>query len=331
MINFGKTCQSGSAQDRMDLGQARLLVKERIQDILRRSDRAVRDVMEHLAGSDGKAFRAYLLLAAAADEDGFVPACAIDAAAALELLHLATLVHDDVLDDAPLRRGKASVYSLFGKKTAVLSGDYLFSLALTLIAGIAESHALRYSEFSRAIAQICMGELSQHRHNRDVDLSVFSYLRIISGKTAVLFALAMSAGSILGGYSEAQAHRMSRFGHAIGMHFQLVDDCLDYEVSTQTMKKQTAKDLAEGVVTLPLIFALAEKPALRDLMRHSKLTPADIVAISKDIVATGYVGRARQVAQRYLDKARSILAQEDSQARRQRLGAILDSIAARNH
>jgi len=222
----------------MDLGQARLAVKDRIQSILHRSDRAVRDVMEHLADSDGKAFRAYLLLAAAADEDGQVPASAVEAAAALELLHLATLVHDDILDDAPLRRGKASVHSLYGKKTAVLSGDYLFSLALTLIAGIAETQALRYSEFSRAIAQICMGELSQHRHNRDVDLSVFSYLRIISGKTAVLFALAMSAGSILGGHSEAQGHRMSRFGYAIGMHFQLADDCLDYEVSTQTMKNK---------------------------------------------------------------------------------------------
>ncbi len=326
-----KACQSGSAQDRIDLGQARLLVKERIQAILYRSDRAVRDVMEHLAGSDGKAFRAYLLLAAAADEDGLVPACAVDAAAALELLHLATLVHDDILDDAPLRRGKASVHSLFGKKTAVLSGDYLFSLALTLIAGIAETHPLRYSEFSRAIAQICMGELSQHRHNRDTDLSVFSYLRIISGKTAVLFALAMSAGSILGTGSDAQSHRMSRFGFYIGMHFQLVDDCLDYEVSTQTMKKQTAKDLAEGVVTLPLIFALAEQPALRELVRRTDLSPADIAAVSQDLVAAGYVGRARRVAQRYLDKAGSILQHIEGPARRQRLQEILTSIADRKY
>ena len=326
-----KSCQSGSAQDRIDLGQARLLVKERIQSILHRSDRAVRDVMEHLAGSDGKAFRAYLLLAASVDEDGLVPVCAIDAAAAVELLHLATLVHDDILDDAPLRRGKASVHSLFGKKTAVLSGDYLFSLALTLIAGIAETHPLRYSEFSRAIAQICMGELSQHRHNRDVDLTVFSYLRIISGKTAVLFALAMYAGSILGGHSETQSRRLSRFGFCIGMHFQLADDCLDYEVSTQTMKKQTAKDLAEGIVTLPLIFALAEKPALRDLVRGADLDPMEIAAISKELVAAGYVGRARRVAQRYIDKARSILESVDGQSRRQHLGEIVDSIAARRY
>jgi len=143
----------------MDLGQARLAVKDRIQSILHRSDRAVRDVMEHLADSDGKAFRAYLLLAAAADEDGQVPASAVEAAAALELLHLATLVHDDILDDAPLRRGKASVHSLYGKNSRA-QRRLSFSLALTLIAGIAETQALRYSEFSRAIAQICMGELS---------------------------------------------------------------------------------------------------------------------------------------------------------------------------
>jgi heptaprenyl diphosphate synthase len=325
-----KLTTTGSVQGRIDLEQARLFVHERIQKTLGRSSTAVSDVMSHLAASSGKHFRAYLLLAAAADEQDQVPPAAIEAAAALEILHLATLVHDDIIDDAPLRRGVASVHTRFGKKTAVLSGDYLFSLAMTLLAGIAENYPVKYSEFSRAISQICLGELSQHRHNHDPDLTVFSYLRIIAGKTGVLFALAMYAGAILNGDSEEKARLMGRFGHYIGMHFQLADDCLDYEASTETMRKQTSKDLAEGVVTLPLIFALAQKPALRALVSRADLSAVEIASLTKQVVADGHVHRARQVADRYHDRAQRILNQVDGASRRQRLSGILSSIVTRS-
>lgn len=322
---------SGSVQGRIDLEQARLFVHERIQKILERSSAAIHEVMIHLAASSGKHFRAYLLLAAAADEQDQVPVAAIDAAAALELLHLATLVHDDIIDDAPLRRGVASVHSRFGKKTAVLSGDYLFSLAMTLIASIAEDYPVKYSEFSRAISQICLGELSQHQHNRDPDLTVYSYLRIIAGKTGVLFALAMYAGAILNGDPEAKARLMGRFGHYIGMHFQLADDCLDYEASTETMRKLTSKDLAEGVVTLPLIFALAQKPALRSLVIRTDLSAADIASLTAEVVADGHVRTAHQVADRYNERARRILDQIEGDNRRSRLSGILTSIVNRSY
>ena len=322
---------SGSVQGRIDLEQARLFVHERIQGILGRSSASVQEVMTHLATSSGKHFRAYLLLAAAADEQDQVPHAAVDAAAALELLHLATLVHDDIIDDAPLRRGVASVHSRFGKKTAVLSGDYLFSLAMTLIAGTAENYPVKYSEFSRAISQICLGELSQHQHNHDPELTVYSYLRIIAGKTGVLFALAMYAGAIINGDQEDKARLMGRFGHYIGMHFQLADDCLDYEASTETMRKLTSKDLAEGVVTLPLIFALAQQPALREFVRRTDLSAAEIAGITAQVVAGGHVGHARQVADRYQRRAERILAQIDGPLRRSRLSTILASIVNRNY
>ncbi len=322
---------SGSVPARIELEQARLFVQERIGKILHQSGDSVRSVMDHLSASSGKHFRAYLLLAAAADENDQVPADAIDAAAALEILHLATLVHDDIIDDAPLRRGMPSIQSRFGKKAAVLSGDYLFSLALTLLAGIAENYPVKYSEFSRAISQLCLGELSQYQHNHDPELTVFSYLRIISGKTAVLFALAMYAGAILNEDSERNARRMGRFGHSIGMHFQLADDCLDFEASTETMRKQTSKDLAEGVITLPLILALAQKPVWRDWIRRSDLTASEIAAITAQVVADGHVRKAREFANRYEDRAQKLLAQVEGAKRQQRLSGILRAIVSRNY
>ena len=330
MINQNQNVR-GSAQARIGLEQARLFVQDRISKILGRSDVAVRNVMEHLSASSGKHFRAYLLLAAAADEADTVPADAVNAAAALEMLHLATLVHDDVIDDAPLRRGQPSVQSRFGKKAAVLSGDYLFSLALTLLADIAENYPVKYAEFSRAISQLCLGELSQYQHNHDPDLTIFSYLRIIAGKTAVLFSLAMYAGAILNGDPEKEARRLGRFGHCIGMHFQLADDCLDYEASTEIMKKQTSKDLAEGVVTLPLIFALATKPDWRDLVRQSNLSPADVAAITTQVVTDGHVRQARNFAARYENRARRLLEKVQGSRRQQRLQAVLQTIVSRSY
>ncbi|MDD2533937.1 MAG: polyprenyl synthetase family protein [Eubacteriales bacterium] len=322
---------NGSAQTRIALEQARLFVRNRIEQTLNRSTAAVRDVMDHLTQSSGKYFRAYLLLAAAADENDQVPVAAVDAAAALEILHLATLVHDDIIDDAPLRRGQPSVQSRFGKKTAVLSGDYLFSLALTLLAGIAEQYPVKYSEFSRAIAQICLGELSQHQHNHDPNITVFSYLRIIAGKTAILFSLAMYAGAILNGDTEDKARRLGRFGHYLGMHFQLADDCLDYEASTETMKKQTSKDLAEGVVTLPLILALAQNPTLRSIVSRLDLSTQEIAQITSDVVNQGHVRSARAFATRYQQRAENLLSQISGATRRQRLSGILAAIITRSY
>lgn len=330
MTDF-KQKTSGSVPARIELEQARLFVRERIEMILRQSGASVRGVMEHLTASSGKHFRAYLLLAAAADENDQVPPDAVLAAAALEILHLATLVHDDIIDDAPLRRGHPSIQSRFGKKAAVLSGDYLFSLALTLLAGIAEDYPVKYSEFSRAISQLCLGELSQYQHNHDPELTVFSYLRIISGKTAVLFSLAMYAGAILNGDSEKNARLMGRFGHSIGMHFQLADDCLDYEASTETMRKQTSKDLAEGVITLPLILALAQKPVWREHIRRTDLSAADIAQITAHVIEAGHVGKAREFASRYEGRARKQLDQIEGLKRQKRLQGILTAIVTRNY
>ena len=325
----------GAAPPTVDYPQALPAVRTLLDQTLQHVDAILADVMSHLGQSGGKNFRAALLLAAAADEQNRVPDAAIRAAAALELLHLATLVHDDVIDEAPTRRGLPSIQSKFGKKTAVIGGDYLFCLSFNLIATISAAYPDKFGDFSRAMTSVCLGELNQFKHQGDVELSAFSHLRIIANKTAVLFALALYAGAIVGGDCEREARRLGRLGFYIGMLFQLADDCLDYVSSAKTLKKQVHHDLAEGVITLPLILHLSRHPELKTLlktqMQDQALSPADIQMVAQEIVAQGSIDRAWTVAGRYYQKAHRLLDRLNGPQRRQRLGALLETIKLRQY
>ena len=306
-------------------------VRETITRTLQVSDPAMRAVVDHLLQENGKNFRASLLLASAAEPDGLVPPEAITAAAALEILHLATLIHDDVIDEAPMRRGRPSVQGRFGRKTAVLGGDYLFCICFSMIAAISTRYPEKYTDFARVMTQICVGELRQNQQNGNVDLGYVGYLRTIAGKTAALFSLAMYAGSVLGGDSEKDARLLGRVGFNIGMLFQLADDCLDYESTPDVLKKSVKHDLAEGVVTLPLILAFAAEPGLKEIMRGKVLTAAEINDISAAVFRSGGVDRSWQVAERYALKARKLLDRITDATKRDRLINILDGIETRIH
>jgi heptaprenyl diphosphate synthase len=298
---------------------------------LRRTDPVLAPIMTHLAQENGKNFRASLLLAAAADPAGLVAPEAIAAAAALEILHLATLVHDDIIDDAPTRRGQPSVQSRFGKQAAVLGGDYLFCVSFTMIAALAARYPEKLSDFARATTLVCVGELRQQQHIGDTELTPFGYLRTIAGKTAALFALALYSGGILGGDSEKEARLLGRIGLNIGMLFQLADDCLDYETTEATFRKSVRHDLNEGVVTLPLILTFAINPDLKALMRGKVLDRSDMELLADAVCHGGGIDQAWKVARRYYQKARQHLAEVGNRTKRNRLEEILDSIQDRKH
>ncbi len=298
---------------------------------LTQSDPVLSSVMAHLVKGSGKNFRAALLLAASADPAGNVPADAVVAAAALEILHLASLVHDDVIDEAPTRRGLPSVQQLFGKKAAVIGGDYLFCVCFSMVAALSSRYPEKFTEFSRSMMQICVGELRQNQNNGNIDLSYYGYLRTIAGKTAALFALALYSGGILSGDTEKEARLLARFGFCIGMLFQLADDCLDYEATAETLKKAVKHDLGEGVVTLPLILACAADPAIKESVRGRTLSAFEINIIAAAVKKAGGVTKTRAVADRYAQKARKLLGRVASPDKRERLGNILDAIQDREH
>lgn len=301
-------------------------VKVLINQSLLQADELILDVMQHLTLKNGKNLRAMLLLAASSDRDCYVPPDAVVAAAALEILHLATLVHDDIIDDARTRRGQLSVQSKFGKKEAVICGDYLFCKCFSMVSEMSGQYPEQVKNFSRAMTKICSGELLQFKHNADTDLSVHNYLKIIAGKTSALFSLAMYSGTIINGGCEKDARFMARIGFYIGMTFQISDDCVDYEADFNAAKKSVKHDLADDVITLPLIFAFLKNPQLKERIRSHHLTVTEISDIVSEVINLGGVSMALDVAERYYLKAKKLIDSIPDQNKRLLLTEILGKL-----
>jgi len=212
----------------------------------------------------------------------------------------------------------------------VIGGDYLFTVCFAMVAGITAHFPEKFTEFSKAMSGICLGEMRQLKHNGDTDLKVTGYLKIIAGKTAALFSLAMYAGMILGGSTDKEARLVAHFGFYVGMLFQLADDCLDYESNGDTLKKSVKHDLTEGVITLPLIYAFALKPDLKALVASGVLTRTDIDAIVSQVIALGGITKTKSLADRYYTKAWKLLDRLQDQSKRKRLGRILETIKDRH-
>ena len=300
--------------------------KNLIQETLLAADPIILDEMRHLTLQGGKNIRAMLLLASALDKEDEVSKNAVIAAAVLEILHLATLVHDDIIDESETRRGEMSLQQRFGKKAAVICGDYLFCKCFTMVSDISLQYPERFQDISAAMTKICLGELRQFKHNKDFNLNVYQYLRIVAGKTSALFSLSAYAGTILGEGSEKEARHMARIGFYIGMLFQISDDCMDYQADFKRAKKTVKHDLFEGVVTLPLIYALRSNPCLKDRMKNSRMTAAEIYDIISEVIHMGGVTKAMEVAEKYYHKANKLIDGIEDQNKRAVFMQILEKL-----
>ena len=232
-------------------------VKLEVDKTLSNSPLIIREYTRHLMSSRGKFIRAISVILCAEDNEGFVHQNAVKIAAAIEILHLATLVHDDIIDNADLRRGNVTLQKKYGKRTAVICGDYLLSVSLRMAASLENSKDYLTLELPDYVGKVCLGELDQHINNANINLTIYRYLKIISGKTAALFEASFFAGAIIANSEEAEAKKYKRLGYNIGMIFQLTDDCIDFENTVETANKPVQSDYEQGVITLPLIHALS--------------------------------------------------------------------------
>lgn len=175
-------------------------------------------------------------------------------AAAIEMLHLATLVHDDIVDDSKMRRNKESIQSKYGKDMAVYAGDFLLSKSLSMMNSkdYDGDHMLK---LTKAVEHICESELLQY-HSKFRFMNVKNYLRVVSGKTAALFAISMYSGAYESGCEEAFAKNMGRIGYDLGIAFQIIDDILDFSDDQDLVGKSVRNDLKKGYYTLPVIYAI---------------------------------------------------------------------------
>lgn len=249
MISSEKTILTEKLQAEMQL------VETFLQAELAKGVPEFRELLTPLIQAGGKRLRAQVCLLIGGAKGGDVKT-RVALAAAIEMLHLATLIHDDVLDQAALRRGTEPIHCSHGNKVAILSGDYLFARAFAIVAEIGSVDCLRV--FSTIIASLVEGEFLQMQDAYALHQSIERYLHKTCRKTADFIEAALEIGGIVGGWSIAEIDALKRYGHALGMAFQITDDLMDYRESTQTTGKPVGKDLREGLLTYPLLSIVNE-------------------------------------------------------------------------
>jgi len=278
-------------------------VEDTIKNSLRTRNKTVKEALVRFVESGGKRLRpAFTILGGTFgqyDSNAIVPI-----AAALEIIHMATLIHDDIIDDARLRRGNETVHSVLGKDVAVYSGDFLLTRAFMLVADYADIDMLK--QVAKASAYICDSEIAQNEQKFDTNVSVKQYLKRIGGKTAALFAISLYMGAYKAGCPKKLVNRLGVLGNNIGMAFQIVDDILDLTGNQAKVGKPLLSDAAQGIYTLPVLYAL-----------HSEYRDEAIKAINKTHEDKGEylyevlsdskaIERSKNIAEKFIGKAMKI-------------------------
>ncbi len=288
----------------LDFDRAFEMVRRECAGIIERAPGLIRGYTSYLTEAQGKMMRAAATLACSMDEDEFIPMDAVIFASAVETMHLATLIHDDIMDDADVRRGLVTLQKKAGKRAAVICGDYLLAAAMRQLSRAADNDRYKSFDFSRYVERVALGELRQNINNRNFRLNVFRYLAIIDGKTAALFEGAYHAGALAGDESTERIGLLRKLGRYTGIIFQLTDDCIDYEVSENTAGKPVQADFENGVVTMPLIHAISKDPSLAQEAENGQLTKDKVLS---EVERHGGVSFTHKMAGDYYDKCLVIM------------------------
>jgi octaprenyl-diphosphate synthase len=272
-------------------------VDEVIRQRLHSEVALVRQVAEYIIGGGGKRLRPALVVLSAR-ACGYGGAHQHQIAAVVEFIHTATLLHDDVVDDSNMRRGRATANSSFGNAASVLVGDFLYSRAFQMMVEVQNMRVMEV--LADATNTIAEGEVLQLLQVRNADVRERDYLHVIRSKTAKLFEAAGQLGGILGGVPESQVAALADYGMHLGTAFQLVDDILDYSGDKAQTGKNLGDDLAEGKATLPLIFAMRNGDARQSAVIREAIAGgglSDFPAVMEVVHATGALEYARGEAQ----------------------------------
>jgi len=286
---------------------------------------------DHLINAGGKRLRPLLTVACARLAGATDDSC-LKLAAAVEFIHTATLLHDDVIDSSQLRRGKVAAHLIWGAPSSVLVGDYLFARAFELMVEAGSLTALDI--LAKAAGVISEGEVLQLTRAHDLNLSQDVYLEIIRAKTAELFAAAAEAGAVSAGASDDMRRSMRSYGLNLGLAFQLVDDALDYDGTTEALGKNAGDDFREGKATLPLLLAIARTGAAeaafweRTIGRREQ-TDEDFRRARDLILRTGAAEATLDLAHQFAEEAKSALGKTDANAWRAALEDLADFAVSR--
>lgn len=287
-------------------------------------------MVSHIGQTRGKQLRPILVLLISGAFSN-ISGKSIRAALAMETLHITTLIHDDVVDESLMRRGKQTLNSIWGNKLAVLVGDYLYAKVLNILIDIDDKDILK--TISTVAQEMGEGELLQQENARNYDLTEQRYYEVIRKKTAVLFAACCKVGAIAGNASEHDKQRMYQFGECLGIAFQIQDDILDYAKDLNTGKAY-GNDIREQKITLPLILGLnnatpQQQDYIRQIYRKETITQQEVDNIIDTITNLGGIARAKDAIDMHIAKAYSLLDCLPDSEYKQSLRLLVQDIATR--
>ncbi|MBS2962213.1 polyprenyl synthetase family protein [Actinocrinis puniceicyclus] len=305
----------------------------RVEDLLREAASSdhpfIGQTANHLVDAGGKRFRPLLTLLAAEFGDFAAPGV-VPAAAVVELTHLATLYHDDVMDEAPLRRGVPTANARWDNSIAILTGDFLFARASQILADLGpEAVRLQAETFERLVA----GQINECIGPKDGQAPIDHYLSVLVDKTGSLIATSARFGALLSGAPGPVVDTLTRFGEVFGVAFQLSDDVLDIASDSDQSGKTPGTDLREGVPTLPTLYALAstdrESARLRELLSAPITDDALVREVLADLRVHPSIDQARQTVARYADEACELLESLPDNAAKETLLALCEIVGSR--
>lgn len=308
-------------------------VEALLQRELTSTVRTVMEVSRHILDAGGKRLRPSLVILSARACGGTPDVERVVAAAAgSELIHMATLVHDDVIDEAESRRGRATANSCWGNRVSILAGDYMLAKATSLFVKDVDVRIVH--ELARATTAMAEGEIAQIESQGDVALSQANYLNIIRAKTAEFMSACCRIGAIVGGGLSAEEDALGEYGLYLGIAFQITDDLLDLIGDPAITGKPVGGDLREGKITLPVILALeradsAGRTAVEAIIGKRDATTEDVSLARGIAESAGAVQEARRIAAEYVDRAKECLSVLPSSAAKNSLVDIADYILGR--
>ena len=288
------------------------------------------DAMEHIVRAGGKRLRPALVLLSAGLGDAD-PDHAFNLAMGIEFIHTATLVHDDLIDNARTRRGITTIHETVGTNPAIIIGDYYFAKGANLLAAIGEPSI--DLAISNTVMTICMGELLQLTSHRDYDQTLEEYHRKIARKTAALVETCCYCGAVVAHLDAARTEALRQYGFLAGMAFQIADDVLDYTATADQIGKPVGADLRQGTVTLPLMLALqdaATAQPLRTVLSREPMSDADYDEVMRLVRDSGAIEAAAAQAHDFASRAREQLAVFPPSEARSTLELVCDYVVDRD-
>lgn len=305
-------------------------IEQALNNAIQAEHPVLRDAASQLLNAGGKRIRPVFVLLAGQFGNYHMERLKT-VAVSLELIHMATLVHDDVIDDAELRRGKPTIRQLYDNRVAMYAGDYILARSLEEITLLEKPKA--HHVLSETIVEVCIGEIEQIKDKYDLNQHLRNYLRRIKRKTALLIATSCELGAIAADASEKLARKLYKYGYYIGMSYQIIDDILDFTSSAQELGKPVGNDMLQGNLTLPALIAMQDddfKDLLQEAYQHPhNISDEQMEHLLSTLHDTNAIANAYELSNRYLAKALAIVDQLPDGKAKQSLKEVAKYIGKR--